>query len=40
MQYLGNRPFNEVAGLISEIQKQASEQGAKPVEAPIEQTQE
>jgi len=40
MQYLGNRPFNEVAGIISEIQKQASEQGAKPVEASVEQIKE
>jgi len=34
LQYLGSRPFVEVAGLINEIQKQASEQGATPVEAP------
>jgi hypothetical protein len=32
LQYLGSRPFVEVAGLIQEIQKQASEQ-TKPVEA-------
>lgn len=31
LQYLGSRPFVEVAGLINEIQKQASEQGASPV---------
>jgi len=30
LQYLGNRPFVEVAGLIQEIQKQASAQGAEP----------
>ena len=33
LQYLGNRPFVEVAGLIGEIQKQAGEQGAQPVVA-------
>jgi hypothetical protein len=32
LQYLGSRPFVEVAGLIQEIQKQASAQGAEPVE--------
>ena len=32
LQYLGARPYIEVAGLITEIQKQASEQGATPVE--------
>jgi hypothetical protein len=31
LQYLGSRPFVEVAGLIQEIQKQASQQGAQPV---------
>ena len=36
LQYLGSRPFVEVAGLIQEIQKQASQQGAQPVEAPAE----
>lgn len=30
MQYLGNQKFVEVAGLIQEIQKQASSQGAQP----------
>ena len=34
LQYLGTRPFVEVAGLISEVQKQASAQGAQPVPAP------
>jgi len=35
LQYLGSRPFVEVAGLINEIQKQAADQGAPaPVEAP------
>lgn len=38
MQYLGSRPFVEVAGLIAEIQKQASEQGATPVEKPTEES--
>lgn len=31
LQYLGSRPFVEVAGLIQEIQKQAQAQGAQPV---------
>jgi len=30
LQYLGNQKFVEVAGLIQEIQKQASAQGAQP----------
>jgi hypothetical protein len=34
MQYLGSKPFAEVAGLITEVQKQASEQGAEPTELP------
>ena len=34
LQYLGTRPFVEVAGLINEIQKQAGAQGATPVEQP------
>jgi hypothetical protein len=34
LQYLGTRPFVEVAGLINEIQKQAAAQGAAPVEQP------
>jgi len=34
MQYLGSKPFAEVAGLIAEVQKQASEQGAEPTELP------
>lgn len=33
LQYLGSRPFVEVAGLINEIQKQAAAQGATPVPA-------
>ena len=33
MQYLGTKPFTEVVGLIQEIQKQASQQGAQPVAA-------
>lgn len=31
LQYLGNRPFAEVVGLIQAIQKEANEQGAVPV---------
>jgi len=34
LQYLGGRPFVEVTGLISEIQKQASEQGGQAAPAP------
>jgi len=30
MQYLGSKPFVEVAGLIQEVQKQAQAQGAQP----------
>jgi len=30
MQYLGNQKFVDVAGLIQEVQKQASAQGAQP----------
>ena len=30
LQYLGSRPFVEVAGLINGIQSQAANQGAKP----------
>jgi hypothetical protein len=30
LQYLGNQPFVQVAGLIQEIQKQAAAQGAEP----------
>ena len=37
MQYLGSKPFAEVAGLIAEVQKQASEQGAIPTELPKEE---
>lgn len=36
LQYLGTRPFVEVAGLIQAVQKEAEAQGATPVEAPIE----
>jgi hypothetical protein len=36
MQYLGSKPYAEVAGLIAEVQKQASEQGAEPTEIPKE----
>ena len=36
MQYLGSRPFVEVAGLIAEVQKQAADQGAIPTELPKE----
>ena len=32
MQYLGGRPFVEVAALIQAIQKEAAEQGATPTE--------
>jgi hypothetical protein len=35
LQYLGSKPFVEVAGLINEIQKQAGEQGAIPVQQEI-----
>jgi hypothetical protein len=34
LQYLGSKPFAEVAGLIQEIQKQAAAQGAQPAPAP------
>ena len=37
MQYLGCKPFAEVAGLIAEVQKQAAEQGAEPTELPKEE---
>jgi len=33
LQYLGGRPFVEVAGLIEAIHKAAKEQGAIPVSA-------
>ena len=36
MQYLGTKPFVEVIGLITEVQKQAAEQGAIPTELPKE----
>jgi general stress protein 26 len=32
LQYLGSRPFVEVAGIIQAIQKEAEIQGAKPQE--------
>jgi hypothetical protein len=31
LQYLGTRPFVEVAGLIQAIQQEAAQQGAQPV---------
>ena len=31
LQYLGNRPYVETAGLIQGIQQQAANQGAQPV---------
>ena len=31
LQYLGSKPFSEVAGLIQAIQKEAAQQGAQPV---------
>ena len=34
MQYLGTRPYVEVAVLINEVQKQAQAQGAQPAQAP------
>ena len=34
LQYLGNQKFVEVAGLVQEIQKQASAQGAQAAPAP------
>jgi hypothetical protein len=33
LQYLGSRPFAEVAGLIQAVQQEAAEQGAQPVAA-------
>lgn len=36
LQYLGSRPFVEVAGLIQAIQQEAAAQGAQPVQAPAE----
>lgn len=33
LQYLGTRPFVEVAGLIQGIQQEAAKQGAQPVAA-------
>jgi hypothetical protein len=36
LQYLGNRPYVETAGLIQGIQQQAQAQGAQPAEAPKE----
>jgi hypothetical protein len=37
LQYLGGRPWVEVAGLIQSIQQQAAAQGAQPSEAPKDQ---
>jgi len=34
MQYLGSRPFVEVAGLIQAVQQEAGKQGAQPEAAP------
>jgi len=34
MQYLGTRPYVEIAGLINEVQKQAQAQVAQPAQAP------
>ena len=34
LQYLGTKPFAEVAGLIQAVQQEADKQGAQPVEAP------
>lgn len=34
LQYMGSKPFLEVAQLIQEIQRQAQAQGAQPAEAP------
>lgn len=31
LQYLGSKPFTEVAGLIQGIQQEAAKQGAQPV---------
>jgi len=36
LQYLGSRPYIETAGLIAEMHKQASDQGAAPVAVSIE----
>jgi hypothetical protein len=33
LQYLGSKPFAEVAGLIQAIQQEAAKQGAQPVAA-------
>jgi hypothetical protein len=33
MQYLGSKPFTEVAQLIQAVQQEASQQGAQPVAA-------
>ena len=33
LQYLGSKPFVEVAGMINAIQQQAAAQGAQPVAA-------
>lgn len=38
LQYLGTRPFVEVASLIAETQRQAAAQGAQPVAAPTPET--
>ena len=33
LQYLGSKPFAEVAGLIQAVQQEAAKQGAQPVVA-------
>ncbi len=33
LQYLGSKPFAEVAGLIQGVQQEAAKQGAQPVAA-------
>jgi hypothetical protein len=34
LQYLGSRPYAEVANLIQGVQQEAARQGAQPVAAP------
>ena len=38
LQYLGTRPFVEVANLITSVQQEAAAQGAKPMDSPAEPT--
>jgi hypothetical protein len=35
LQYLGNRPYVEVAGFINGIQQQVNEQNGAPVQEPV-----